>query len=156
MILDYLKRRKTAKDAAMLLRDTPVQWATGNWFIDLETEESCDSNESMGTIRRWLKDHGVGARNKECKTGMCAEGAILYALALDPTIPDEAMGNELLQAFQRDAGRVAAQRGWWEADDEDDLDGFSIPDLNDSYLGGKGEAVVIEWLDEIGETARER
>ena len=151
-----MKRRKTAKDAAKLLRDTPVKWTTGHWFIDLETEEDLDSDNDMGTIRRWLKDHGVGARNKECKTGMCAEGALLYALALDPSIPDDEMGNELLTQYQFDAGRVAWEKGWWEADDEDDLDSFSIPDLNDGQLNAYGDSAAIDWLEEIGNTARER
>lgn len=154
MILDYMKRRKTAKDAAKLLRETPVRWVSGHWFLDLETEDSINSDETMGTIRRWLREHGVGARNKDCKTGMCAEGALLYALALDPTIPDNAMGNELLSTFQRDAGVVAQGRGWWDEDNDPDV--FSIPDLNDSYFNERGQTAIEEWLDEIGETAAEQ
>lgn len=157
MILDYMKRRKTAKDAAQLLRNAPIQWTTGYWFVDLETNQSIDSDASMGRIRTWLRERGVGARNKPCRTGVCAEGALLYALALDPTIPDDEVASDLLRQYQRDAGRAAMKKGWWE-DEGGDLDGFSIPDLNDDYLGaeGYGKENVVEWLDLIGDTAEER
>ena len=148
MILDSIRKRKAAKEAAELLRNERIKWGQGHWFQALDSADSIGGSETLGAIRQWLRKRGVGSRNRACNTSMCAEGVILYALALDPTIPDSIGGRELLDQFAGIGREVAQNNGWL---DDEDWDG--IPKLNDDYFDEDQSEEVIRFLEEIGERA---
>lgn len=148
MILDAIRKRKAAKEAAELLRNSRIAWGQGHWFQSIDGSDSISGSETLGTIRGWLRQRGVGSRNKACNTSMCAEGLILYVLAMDPTIPDDIGGRQLLDQFSGIGRDVAISYGWAESGDWD-----GIPTLNDDYFGDDSEEEIIRFLDEIGDRA---
>ena len=148
MILDAIRKRKAAKEAAELLRNERVKWGQGHWFQSLDGSDSIGGSETLGSIRSWLRKRGVGSRNKPCNTSMCAEGVILYALAMDPTIPDNIPGRLLLDQFTGVGREVAVANGWVS---DSDWDG--IPKLNDDYFEDDQNQEIIRFLDQIGDRA---
>lgn len=149
MILNAIRKRAAAKEAAELLRNERIKWGQGHWFQSLDGSDSIGGSETLGTIRKWLRSRGVGSRNKACNTSMCAEGVILYALAMDPTIPDNVSGRLLLDQFSGVAREVAVENEWVES--YGDWDG--IPKINDDYFGEEDADSIILFLEEIGNRA---
>lgn len=130
------RRREYSARAATFLRNKEVEWLTGDWLKDLATGESCDSQHTMGFIRQWIADHRMRARNRRC--GVCAEGALLLALAEDPTVPDDARADNLLMEFQPLADIIA---------DKLEYGHDTIPEINDESFENADDA--MKFLDEM-------
>ncbi len=156
MSLDRDKRRAVASRAARYLQDEEVEWVRRYWIVDYDAlnDPKVDTDDvspdkdtvyaigrsaSIGRVREWLREHSFGARNRRC--GVCAEGALLLALAEDPTIPDDVIAGRLLDSFEPDSEFAADKLGF--TDDYGDWDG--IAEFNDDMAGDADE--VIRLLD---------
>lgn len=146
-VLTDAQRARIAANAASALREDQLSWESGAWFRNPEsTDDTCGSGEKLGKIREWLRERNfLGPRNLRRKCGVCAEGALLWAIALDESIPDDAYGAALLDEFDDDAAEALARKGFLETSSDFE----SIPDWND--VGSRTENDVILFLEELSD-----
>lgn len=154
MLFTRDKRRELSARAARFLEDDEAEWVQSYWIRDLSIPDPAAngyirSDTSMGNIRAWLARKGFGRleRNKQCRLGVCAEGALLLALVEDPEVPDSILAQELLREFRDDAATASVNMGIY--DDVDEFEG--IPALNDDRVGEDGEVDVVKLLRLMGE-----
>lgn len=151
MFLDTVRRRKLARDAARYLDENEAAWVSGYWLIELDENGIADeandyldgTSKTMGSIREWLRGHGFGSQNRKC--GVCAEGALLLALAADPLVEDDVIAESLIREFNEDAARASLDLGFIE--DYEDFD--SIPELNDSQFESGQAAELLRVMGNL-------
>lgn len=154
MTLTPEDRRVIANRAARYLREQDAFWTQRYWLCDLDamereemdgvevesdkdTEYAIGQTATIGRIREWLSEHNFTARNRRC--GVCAEGALLLAMAENEIIPDDAEGVDLLAEFTADAKLAATDLGI--------VNWPGIALWNDDRAGGEDEVIVL--LDRI-------
>lgn len=159
MELGLEKRRQVADRAVRYLRDDEVSWVQRYWLVDVDALENKDgpiyadregphaigSSATLGRVRQWLSDHQFGVRNRRC--GVCAQGALLLALAYDDTIPDDVSSAALLSNFDRDAENAAYALGIYDEGDPD-CSWDTLMVYNDDVA--ESEEEVIRLLDALG------
>lgn len=151
MLLDTVRRRKLARDAARYLDEDEATWVTGYWLIELdddgyvndEADHLSGTSTTVGAIRGWLRDHGFGSQNRKC--GVCAEGALLLAFASDPLIDDNVVAESLIKEFNEDAERASRDLGFLGEDD----DWESIPEINDSQFEDGQAVELLRWMGNL-------
>lgn len=157
MDLDLTQRRRLSARAARFLRDEQADWLTSYWIVDGDQEDLGSKSTSewarmgvafepmgndVGRLRQFLRNLGFGTVNRKC--GVCAEGALLLAIAEDTSIPDSENTQGLLKQFEREAAQAANDLGY--LDDGEDFD--DIPTLNDSGRFDDRDQVVT-FLDQM-------
>jgi hypothetical protein len=138
--MERSQRQRYAHRAAELLRNEEVFWLQGSWIAEIhdggaELDSRLTGGSRLGAAREWLTTFGFGARNKRC--GVCAEGALMIALAEDAQLPDDVVIRDFLREFDQDAARAAETLGL--VDDHRSFAG--ITDYNDE-TADDAEAVI--------------
>lgn len=149
-LLDNIKRRAVASRAAQYLRDKDAEWTEGYWLWDTsldpgEKGAQLDAQSTIGQVREWLREKNFGSRfaNKRCRTAVCAEGALLLALAADQSVPDSVIAADVLKEFQEPAKNAALEFGW-----VDEYSWVNIHNLNDTDFS---ETQAVTLLDRMAQ-----
>ena len=102
-MLSQEKRKTILRQAADLYKSGTARWGQGNWISTSLTTSGDfpEVKQPLLAIRDWFR-RNVTDRNAEKNCTVCLEGAILYCLLRDPTIPLNTDARTLLDEFRDD------------------------------------------------------